>query len=191
MLVAVLNTYGDTLTLTQAVSGTNTASGQACYGGNTELNSLKAKCYWIPTGSNVTSGSTDPSTSTTGTGQYGYLYDWCAAMNGQAEACQSSTASQPNQQTNGGTSATQYNVCPAGWRLPTGEATTGEFTLLNNAINSGSTSSLYMYSGRWGSGLVLRPGRLRLLLILYGPWCRARPLLVLQQQQRRSGDQQR
>ena len=49
------------------------------------------------------------------------------------------------------------NICPAGWRLPTGEPTTGEFTALNNAINAGSTTSptgletngLFQRSGYW------------------------------------------
>jgi uncharacterized protein (TIGR02145 family) len=116
--------------------------------------------YFVPTGSNRTTGTTDPSTSTSGTGQYGYLYNWCAAMNSQSAACQGAAATQPNQSVNGGTGSTLYNICPAGWRLPTGEATTGEFTTLNTAINSGSTSSpsglftngLYMYSGYWYNG---------------------------------------
>ena len=52
------------------------------------------------------------------------------------------------------------NICPAGWRLPTGEPTTGEFTALNTAINAGSTSSdtglltsgLFQRSGFWSNG---------------------------------------
>ena len=51
------------------------------------------------------------------------------------------------------------NICPAGWRLPTGEPTTGEFTALNNAINAGSTTSptgletngLFQRSGSWSN----------------------------------------
>ena len=51
------------------------------------------------------------------------------------------------------------NICPAGWRLPTGELTTGEFTALNNAINAGSTTSptgletngLFQRSGYWSN----------------------------------------
>ena len=48
------------------------------------------------------------------------------------------------------------NICPAGWRLPTG-GSGGEFTALNTAINGGSTSSdaglltsgLFQRSGNW------------------------------------------
>ena len=136
------NTYGD---VTTAITENNTTS-DVTYAVPTRSR---------PTGANRTTGTTNPSTSTTGTGQYGYLYNWCAAMNGQAAACQSSTATQPNQSVNGGTPTTLYNICPKNWRLPTGEPTTGEFTTLNTAINGGSTTSpydlftngLYMYSG--------------------------------------------
>ena len=95
---------------------------------------------------------TEPSTSTNGTGQYGYLYNWCAAMGGQnTAACANATTPTPIPTT---------NICPAGWRLPTGEPTTGEFTALNTAINAGSTSSdtglltsgLFQRSGNWYSG---------------------------------------
>lgn len=106
--------------------------------------------YDVPTGSNKTTGTTDPSTSTNGTGQYGYLYNWCAAMANQPAACQGTVATQPD---------TTISICPAGWRLPTGDSG-GEFEGLNAAINSDSTTTnsglltdgLYMYSGNWDSG---------------------------------------
>ena len=51
------------------------------------------------------------------------------------------------------------NICPAGWRLPTG-GSGGEFTALNTAINAGGTSSdaglltsgLFQRSGTWSNG---------------------------------------
>jgi len=127
------NTYEDTMVLTQGRS-----------------NSPTMPLYDIPTGANPTSGTTDPSTSTNGTGQYGYLYNWCAAMGNQPAACQTSEATQPDQ---------SVNICPAGWRLPTG-GVGGEFTLLNNAINGGSTTSasglltgsLFMNAGFFDNG---------------------------------------
>ncbi|MCL2038663.1 IPT/TIG domain-containing protein [Candidatus Saccharibacteria bacterium] len=150
--------YGDTLPpFTQGI-GANIASGQACYGDGVSMAANPtARCYWNPVGSNVTSGTTDPSTSTNGTGQYGYLYNWCTAMAGQSAACQTTTATQPDP---------SVSICPSGWRLPTGEATTGEFTLLNNAINGGSTSSsaglltngLYMNAGAFYNGSSLVQG---------------------------------
>ena len=54
------------------------------------------------------------------------------------------------------------NICPDGWRLPTGEETTGEFTTLNTAINGGSSISdaslrsvgLFQYTGSWSTGFL-------------------------------------
>jgi uncharacterized protein (TIGR02145 family) len=159
------NLYGDVISdLTLGTSGVNIADGQACYGEYYEMDEFGAKCYWIPSGSNVTSGSTAPSTSTDGTGQFGYLYSWCTAMNGQIGACSISTGNpQPDQSINGGTAATQYNICPTGWRLPTD----GELLALNSAINGGSTTSssgllsngLFMYGGGWYRGSKVSAGR--------------------------------
>lgn len=99
--------------------------------------------YYVPPGANPTTEPTDPSTSTGGTGQYGYLYNWCAAMGGQTGngACSSTDATQPN---------TAINICPAGWRLPS----SSEYTTLNSDINGGSTTSpsglLYNWLGQYG-----------------------------------------
>ena len=159
------NTYGDTMTIVAGTSApgvriTNvTGDGQVCRGDNASLSTHQQGCYWEPTGSNITSGNTNPSTSTNGMGQYGLLYNLCAAMGNQPASCQTGAATQPKQSPNPG-NGTVYNVCPAGWRLPTGQVTTGEYTLLNNVINSGSTTSdsglrtnsLFMYNGAFGSG---------------------------------------
>ena len=114
-----------------------------------------AKYYIDPTNSNPTIDPTPPSTSTDGGAtnpQYGYYYNWCAAMGGQnTAACAQATTPAPIPTT---------NICPAGWRLPTGESTTGEFTALNNAINGGLTNTdaglrtngLFQRSGSWYSG---------------------------------------
>lgn len=130
------NTYGDTKSIT---SGTITDYTRAH--------------YTIPaSGAGVTSGTTNPSTSTTGKGQYGYQYNWCAAMGAQTStaACANATTPAPDP---------SVSICPSGWRLPTG-GTSGEFMALNTAINSGSTSSdtglrttwLGMYAGYWYNG---------------------------------------
>jgi hypothetical protein len=80
-------------------------------------------------------------------------------MGNQAAACQIAVATQPNQSVNDGTNV--FNICPRGWRLPTSlTATTGDFGLLNVAINAGNTGSdagllsqgLFMRSGRFSSG---------------------------------------
>lgn len=132
------NTYGDTKTL---IDGTS------------NLESYTEPSYYIPpSGANVTTEPTNPSTSTTGSGQYGYLYNWCGAMGGQVTAaCQNATTPQPD---------VTISICPAGWRLPTGGAS-GELAALNTAINESSTSSdsglrtewLAQRSGRWLRGV--------------------------------------
>ena len=158
------NQYGDatpTLTagttapgvLNPATTGTN----QACRGDNTTMDTFGQGCFWEPTGSGITTGTTNPSTSTTGTGQYGLLYNWCAAMGNQPAACQTTAATPADP---------AINICPLGWRLPTVEPTTGEFTLLNNEINGGlantdaglRTNSLFMRGGRFSSGGFLEVG---------------------------------
>ena len=110
--------------------------------------------YYIHSAANPTIDPTPPSTSTDGGAtnpQYGYLYNWCAAMGGQnTAACANASTPAPIPTT---------NICPAGWRLPTG-GTGGEFEGLNTAINGGLTDThaglltngLFQRSGYWGSG---------------------------------------
>jgi len=119
------NTYNDTKTMTK----------------NAAISYL-ARVGW--TGSYTVSSTepANPSTSTDGgaTGtQYGYLYNWCAAM-----GVQDGTAGQPNTAAcaNATTPAVDpsISICPAGWRLPTG-GPTGEFAALNTAVNGGATNT--------------------------------------------------
>lgn len=140
-----INTYGDVMPTGDGSGGTLNGpdnAGAAIY--------TLAK-YYIPTGSNATTEPTDPSISTNGTGQYGYLYNWCAAMRGQATAaCQNTTTPTP---------VTTTTICPANWRLPVGN--NAEMKTLNDTVNSGSTSSdsgligagwLGQRSGTWNGG---------------------------------------
>ena len=116
-------------------------------------NSLTNPNFGRPAGANPTTYPTAPSTSTTGIGQYGYLYNWCAAMGNQqgTAACMSAQTPLPDP---------SVSICPAGWRLPTGIVSTGEFVQLNNAVNSGLLNSdlglrtqwLGMYGGNWMDG---------------------------------------
>lgn len=96
---------------------------------------LEAK-YYIPPAANATSDPTQPSTSTDAGAtnpQYGYHYNWCAAMGAQTttSACANAATPLPN---------TTISICPAGWRLPTG-GSGGEYPALNTAINGGLTNS--------------------------------------------------
>lgn len=113
--------------------------------------------YYAPhTGASYTIEPTSPSTATDWTGQYGYLYNWCAAMGSQigTSACSTTPVSTPAVDSN-------ISACPAGWRLPTGH-TSGEHGALNSAVNSGSTTSdsglkatwLAQYGGVWNGAYV-------------------------------------
>jgi len=131
------NTYSDTKTLANGTGGATTYT--------------VASYYVTPSTTNFTTEPTAPSISTNGTGQYGYLYNWCAAMGGQATAaCANATTPTP---------VTTTSICPSGWRLPTGNG--GEFSALNTAINGGLTNTdagligaswLAQRGGFWGSG---------------------------------------
>lgn len=90
-------------------------------------------------------GSTNYQNIDAEAGFYGYLYNWCTAMDGQADACSEYEEPRPS---------TAISICPAGWRLPVGGGE-GEFAALNNAVNHGSvisdrglrTYSLAVYAG--------------------------------------------
>ena len=151
------NTYNDTIPTGDGTNGTLHGPD------NTGSTTYTLAKYYTHAGANPTTNPTQPSTDTTGGGsgagrQYGYLYNWCAAMGAQnggpkpnTSACANATTPAPN---------TAISICPAGWRLPTGQATTGDFTLLNNAVNSASTTTdaglrsewLAQWSGYWSSG---------------------------------------
>ncbi len=116
------NTYSDVVALTDGTG----------MGASNENNYSTPTYYVVPSTTNFTIDPTTPSTSTDGTGQYGYLYNWCAAMGGQATAaCNSTTTPAPN---------LGVTICPSGWRLPTG-GSGGEFASLNSAVNGGATNT--------------------------------------------------
>ena len=150
------NTYNDTIPTGDGTNGTLHGPDNS---GSTTYTLAK---YYTHAGANPTTNPTQPSTDTTGGGtganrQYGYLYNWCAAMGAQnggpkpnTSACANATTPAPN---------TTVSICPANWRLPT-YSPTNEFTLLNNAVNSASTTTdaglrsewLAQRSGYWLNG---------------------------------------
>lgn len=119
---------------------------------STSGTSMTEPRYTISSGANPTNNPTKPSTSTDGSGQYGYLYNWCAAMGAQlgTGACLNGYSPTPDQ---------NISICPAGWRLPTGGAS-GELQNLANSIgatndSAGSTalrSSWLAQYGGWSRG---------------------------------------
>jgi uncharacterized protein (TIGR02145 family) len=72
---------------------------------------------------------------------YGYLYNWCAATGGAADTCTASGTAPADVTT---------DICPAGWRLPTGTQT-GEFAMLNAKMNDAAASapSTTNYFANW------------------------------------------
>jgi len=128
------NTFGDTMpVMTQGVAAFFTAPR-----------------IYIQSGANPSTYPAFPSLATDGGvalagRQYGYLYNWCAAMGGQTAACTANTTTGFNP---------SISVCPHGWRLPTGAAG-GEFVTLNALVNNGLTNTdvglrtnwLLQYSG--------------------------------------------
>jgi len=138
--------------LAYAGGGTNTYSDtKALSNGTGEAASYTIPYYYvIPSTTNYTTEPTPSSASTSGIGQYGYLYNWCGAMGAQATAACSSSSTPA--------AVTSTSICPAGWRLPVGNG--GEFAILNNTVNSGATNTdagllagwLGQRSGSWSSG---------------------------------------
>ncbi len=69
----------------------------------------------------------------------GYLYDWMFVM--QHTDAYFGGSWNPGCTGNPGDKAACRGICPEGWHVPTGNPSTGEFTLLNNAVNGGSLTS--------------------------------------------------
>lgn len=109
--------YGDTKTISYSANG----------------ESYTDAYYFISSNANITTEPSNPSVSTDGGSsnpQYGYFYNWCAAMGVQigTGACASVYTPLPD---------ANVSICPAGWRLPAAS----EFTALNDAVNGGSTTT--------------------------------------------------
>lgn len=131
------NTYGDVKTIVN---------------GEAEERTFTAPRFYVPPGANATTNPAQPSTSTDGTGQYGYLYNYCAAWGAQTgtSACIDGTSPAAN---------TSVSICPAGWRLPTGTYS-GELAALATLVNGGTpnpsndstlrTGALFQRSGLRG-----------------------------------------
>ena len=144
------NTYSDVMPTGDGTGGT-LSNGTS----DTAATFTSAK-YYIPAGANPTTAPTQPSTSTDGGAtnpQYGYLYNWCAANKGQSGngACSNLTSA---------TVDTTKSICPAGWRLPTGDID-GELQALATAIGATNdaagamnlrTTWLAQYGGYWYGG---------------------------------------
>lgn len=135
------NSYGDVKNLILATSS----------------NSYTAAWYYVHPSSNPTTYPAQPSIDTTGGGssgrQYGYYYNWCAAMGNQqgVAVCLNAGSPAPNY---------SISICPDGWRLPTGHSS-GDFAGLfsniggvNDAEKSDNLKSIWLaqQGGRYNVG---------------------------------------
>ncbi|MCL2038634.1 hypothetical protein FWG86_01895 [Candidatus Saccharibacteria bacterium] len=108
--------------------------------------------YFVPADANPTSGTSIPSSNNFGgqqDPQYGYLYNFCAAMGHQENtwACWGSSAppyvSNPDP---------DISVCPAGWRLPAPSEFDGIPATHGGNLGSFTYGWTAMYSGLWEGG---------------------------------------
>jgi uncharacterized protein (TIGR02145 family) len=108
--------------------GTNTYSDVKTLSLSSTTSSYTTPYYYNP------GGSTDYTNTTYDGGFYGYLYNWCAAMGGQTNACNNTNADLMNVDPS-------VSVCPAGWRLPIDWLFfSGETKQLVSAISDGTNS---------------------------------------------------
>lgn len=70
-----------------------------------------------------------PGDTTAGSTNYGYLYNWSAASAGATRS------------SNGYGSNAANSICPAGWRLPTGNGEDSELAMLNAKMNNPSATT--------------------------------------------------
>jgi uncharacterized protein (TIGR02145 family) len=132
------STYGDNITsgLT-VVAGSNKPSATFDTG-------------QIITGAGGTAYTTSvPSTTSGSGGQYGYLYNWCAAMGGTTKnnkACTKSNVAPTGY-------LTDVSVCPKNWRMPTNGELSSVYYSLGSTLSKMTTTWLGVYSG-WYRGAV-------------------------------------
>jgi uncharacterized protein (TIGR02145 family) len=125
------NTYGDVKTIANGYGAGN--------------NYTIANYYKVPDNNAADSvmftiEPTNPSTATDFTGQYGYVYNVCAAMGAQLSTSSCANATTP------ATSAS-ISICPNGWRIPTNP----EYDALTTALTVSGVSSTWLArkSGYW------------------------------------------
>lgn len=136
------NTYNDTRSLQDG-----TSDGAYTY---------SSPKYYIHTSANPTSNSTQPSLTTDGGAtnpQYGYLYNWCAAMGAQTSTATCANATTP-------AFDADLSVCPSGWRLPSNN-TNLELPTLTSSLGVGNNTAgsttlrtewYAQYAGYWNAG---------------------------------------
>jgi uncharacterized protein (TIGR02145 family) len=139
-------TYNQTTNDTDLPAGTSVtlpaATTSGYFGGSSSA--AYTTMGWADPGSNdpTTYHASSSTLNNSNTTDYGYLYNWCAAMGGQSTACTAS-GTMPT--------ATSGDICPKGWHMPTGNST-GELAVLNGYMNGGTTANTGNYYQNWLAG---------------------------------------
>ena len=122
------NTHVDANSLTSLKSGNRSAGAQYASSGFVKWDSSSPDNVYNQAKANADYKDTTTTSYGEGSGKIGVYYNYCAASAGSY--CYDSGA---------GTGNAQYDLCPAGWRMPTG-GSSGEYRALYTAYSSDATS---------------------------------------------------
>ncbi len=122
------NTHVDANSLTSLKSGNRSAGAQYASSGFVKWDSSSPDNVYNQAKANADYKDTTTTSYGEGSGKIGVYYNYCAASAGSY--CYDSGA---------GTGNASYDLCPAGWRMPTGNSS-GEYGALYTAYSSDATS---------------------------------------------------
>ena len=138
------NTHVNSASLTSLKSGNRSAGAQYASSGFVKWDSSSKTNVYNQAKANASYKDTTTTSYGAGSGKIGIYYNYCAASAGSY--CYDSGS---------GTGNASYDLCPAGWRMPTG-GFSGEYHALYTAYSSDTTSFLNALStplsGYFGSG---------------------------------------
>ena len=122
------NTHVDSASLTSLKSGNRSAGAQYASSGFVTWNSSSSSNVYNQAKANADYKNTTTTSYGPGSGKVGVYYNYCAASAGSY--CYDEGA---------GTGNAQYDLCPAGWRMPT-SSSSGEYEALYAAYSSDDTN---------------------------------------------------
>ncbi len=138
------NTHVNDASLTSLKSGNRSAGAQYASSGFVTWDSSSSSNVYNQAKANADYKDTTTTSYGSGSGKIGVYYNYCAASAGSY--CYNEGA---------GTDNAQYDLCPAGWRMPTGDSS-GEYQALYTAYSSNVTNFLNALStplsGRFNIG---------------------------------------
>ena len=144
------NTHVDSASLTSLKSGNRSAGAQYASSGFVKWDSSSSSNVYNQAKANADYKDTTITSYGAGSGKIGVHYNYCAASAGSY--CYDENA---------GTGNASYDLCPAGWRMPTGSSS-GEYQALYTTYSSDATSFRNALStplsGRFDSGSAYSQG---------------------------------